>query len=46
MLLRLRCLYHMRRPRVATEADISFVNYRKALRQARREVHVEAVRYQ
>lgn len=47
-MLRQLCLYYyrIRKPRVATVNSISLLNYRKELRDARRNVHIEANEYQ
>lgn len=46
MLLRLRNFYHLRKPRIPTEVDTSYFNYRKALKKARKGIHIESVLYQ
>ena len=45
-LLSLRSAYHVRKPRVLSENDLSYLNYKKRLREARRQVHQEAYEYQ
>lgn len=45
MLLVLRAFYHLRKPRVVTPVDVSFFNYKNTLRKARKDVHLESVRY-
>jgi hypothetical protein len=38
--------YHIRKPRVLCDNYRSFLNYKASLRQARHQVHVEAMDYQ
>lgn len=45
MLLVLRAFYHLRKPRVVTPLNVSFFNYKNALRKARKDVHLESVKY-
>lgn len=45
MLLIVRAFYHLRKPRVITPVDVSFFDYKKALRKARKDVHLESVKY-
>jgi hypothetical protein len=46
MLARIRCFYHVRKPRVLSENDKSFRDYKLSMREARRQVHIEAKDYQ
>jgi len=46
MLFRLKFLYYVRKPRILSENDLSLKEYRKSLRDARRNVHIEAKEYQ
>ena len=42
MFLRLKYFYNVRKPRVLSQNDISLINYRKSMKEARRNVHIEA----
>lgn len=46
MFYRLSFLYHTRKPRVLSEANKSYIDYTKKLREARRQVHLDAKEYQ
>jgi hypothetical protein len=45
MLSRLRCFYHLRKPRIPSEVDRSFKAYKAELRRARKQVHKDSVLY-
>lgn len=46
LVARLQWLYHARKARVLTEANKSYIDYTRRLREARRQVHIEAKLYQ
>jgi hypothetical protein len=37
--------YRIRKPRVLSENDLALIRYRKQLKDARRNIHIEAVKY-
>lgn len=46
IMLRIRAFYHMRKPRVLSPIDKSFLAYQRKLRETRKRIHLESIEYQ